>query len=333
MSKKDELLAQARKENVEVPEGSTKAEIQALLDKANVATPAEVAEEDVEKAGVQGVVEGATENSDAGKDEPDAVSEGSNREDQTVKPQADGIDGVERDHTPAATTADANDGDAAERIQPPVAANPLSAKATDEAYELNNQANPAATASEVKEAELEAFEEKTEIRKAESREVETELGTSTEEAAAARAGVDESRLEDPKQNREPKNEFEASNQKVTEEERQAAQEVSDMTTASRVEDAPTPTEQATTDAERTAGVNQGADIAAAIVQGLNGAKEDKTIKITSDSNVEPLFSLVRNKQTGEVMIRENATRTLSKVQLESLEEKESSLQDTEVEEL
>lgn len=339
MANKEELLAEAKKKNVAVPEGATKAEIQELLDGHNDAvadtdetTPAEQAEKDVQKSGVQGVEEGNTVNKIDDPEAPDAKSDGGNDEDQTVAPQADGVDGVERDHTPAGTTDEANDGEAAERLQPPVAANGLSADASDEAYEANTQVNPLATAQEVREAELEDNKEKVAVRLDESKEVETDLGSSEEEAAAARAGVQPEMLENPKQNREPKNVFEESNQKVTEEERQAAQEVSDMTTAARVEDSPEPNEQANADAERTAATNQGSDIAQAIVAGLK-ASDNKSFALQEDPGVEHRFSLVKNKQTGEVMIRENETNTLSKIQLMSLEEKEADVQSTEVEEL
>lgn len=342
MANKEELLAEAREKGVAVPEGATKAEVQGLLDEhnkqvednTNETTPAEQAAEDVDKSGVQGVSEGSTVNGDQDGDPsaPDAVSEGANDEDQTVAPQADGVDGVDRDHTPAGTTEEANQGEAEDRIQPPVAANPLSADSTDEAYAANNQVTPGQTPAEVRDAELEENADKVESRRAEAKEVETELGSSTEEAAAARAGVPEERLNDPKQNREPKNEFEASNQKVTEEERQAAQKVSDMTTAAREDEAPTPNESAHTDAERTAGTNQGSEIAAAIVAGLKESKNDN-FALQEEPGVDHRFTLVKNKQTGEVMIRENETGTLSKIQLLSLEEKEADVQATEVEEL
>lgn len=339
MSAKDDLIAEAKAKGLVVPEGATKAEVTEILNDhaKSVAdegkTPSETAAEDVDKSGVQGVSEGSTVNEGAGEGDPEAKSEGANDEDQTVAAQADGIDGVDRDHTPAGTTEEANsETEAGDRITPPVAANPLSADATDEAYNANNQVAPGTTPAEVRDAELQDNADKVETHKAEAKAVETELGTSTEEAAAARAGVDEARLNDPKQNREPKNEFEASNQKVTEEERQAAQEVSDMTTADRESEAPTPNEAAHTDAERTAGTNQGSDIAAAIVAGLKESKADN-FKLQAEPDVEPRFTLVKNKQTGEVMIRENETGTLSKIQLLSLEEKEADVQSTEVEEL
>jgi hypothetical protein len=133
------------------------------------------------------------------------------------------------------------------------------------------------------------------------------------------------------QNREPRNEFEQSNQKVTEEERQAAQKVSDMPTADRVENAPAPNEAANTDAAKTAETNQGADIAAALVQGLKDAKGGN-FELKADEGVDPRFSLVKNKE-GRVLIRENETGHLSEIQLKSIEEKEASIQDQEVEEL
>lgn len=336
MANREELNAEALKAGVENPESyETKADLQAAIDSANKAetTPAEQADKDVEKSGVQGVSEGSTVNEGVGEDEPDAKSDGANDEDQTVAAQADGIDGVDRDHTPAGTTEEANsETDAAERLQPPVAANGLSSEASNEAYEANTQVNPLASAQDVKQAELEDNAEKVDVRRDEAKVVETTLGSSEEEAAAARAGVDETRLEDPKQNREPKNEFEVSNQKVTEEERQAAQKVSDMTTQDRTEQAPEPSESAAADAQRTAETNQGSEIARAIAEGFKGSKDD-SFTLQGELGVEPRFTLVKNKQTQEVMIRENETGTLSKIQLLSLEEKESDIQKTEVEDL
>jgi len=78
--------------------------------------------------------------------------------------------------------------------------------------------------------------------------------------------------------------------------------------------------------------NAGADIAAAITQGLKGATE-KNFTLQRDQGVEPRFSVVKSKKTGEVMLRENESGTLSKIQLESIEEKEASIQGEEVEEL
>ncbi len=77
----------------------------------------------------------------------------------------------------------------------------------------------------------------------------------------------------------------------------------------------------------------GSEIAAAIAQGLKDSKQDKTIKIVVDRSVTPRFTVVKSRKTGEVMLRENESGVLSKVQLESIEEKQASLQGEEVEEV
>lgn len=78
--------------------------------------------------------------------------------------------------------------------------------------------------------------------------------------------------------------------------------------------------------------NAGSDIARAIAEGMKGATE-KNFQLKPDAGVEPRFAVVRSKATGEVMLRENGTGHLSKVQLESIEEKEASIQGQEVEEV
>lgn len=204
-----------------------------------------------------------------------------------------------------------------------------SKKTDDKIHESNVQVAPVATAADVKEAELKDTTKKVAARKEDAKVVETKLGTSPEEKAAERAGVADPVLDNEKQNREPKNEFEKENQKVTEQVRKAAQKESDMTTEKRVKNAAEPKELAKEDATRTTEVNQGEAIAAAITAGLAGAKEDKSIKIVTDDSVTPRFAVVKNKQ-GEVMLRENETGVLSRVQLESIEEKEASIQGQEV---
>ncbi len=368
MANRDELNAEAAKLGVENPESyETKADLQAAIDKANAdkagdndsststngdvgelqggepaepregeeTTPAEQAAKDIEKSGIQNTdVDGTTVNENAGEGEPDAKTDASNREDQTVATQADGVDGVDRDHTPAGTVAEANKTDAGERIEPPVSANGLSPESTDEAYNANNSTVPGETPSESKEREHSENADKEATRTAEAKAVDTELGTSEEEAAAARAGVQPERLSDPVNNREPKNEFEQSNQKVTEEERQAAQKVSDMTTAAREDEAPTPAEGAAADAQRSAATNQGNDIAEAIAAGFKRASDGRdNFELQPEEGITPRFSLVRNKSNGEVLLRDNGDGTLSQIQLKSLEEKENDLQGTEVEEL
>ena len=77
--------------------------------------------------------------------------------------------------------------------------------------------------------------------------------------------------------------------------------------------------------------NEGSDIAQAIAEGFKRSKED-SFELRADEGVENRFSLVKNKN-GEVMLRDNAEGTLSKLQLESIEEKEASIQDQDVTEL
>ena len=194
-----------------------------------------------------------------------------------------------------------------------------------------DQVSPVLTPAEVKESEHKANDETVEAHKAEAKEVDTKLGSSKEEAAAKRAKVSEERLDNPAQNREPQNEFEQANQKVTEKERVAAQKVSSMSTEDKIEKASTPNASAATDAERTTETNQGSDVAAAIRDGFKASKDD-SFALTEDPGVEHRFTLVKNKND-EVMIRENETGTLSKIQLLSLEEKEASIQEQEVTEL
>lgn len=79
--------------------------------------------------------------------------------------------------------------------------------------------------------------------------------------------------------------------------------------------------------------SQGSEIAKAISEGMKSAGKGRPIKIVADGSIESRFAVVRNKQTGEVMLRENATGTLSKVQLKSIEEKEAEVQEQEVEEI
>ena len=81
----------------------------------------------------------------------------------------------------------------------------------------------------------------------------------------------------------------------------------------------------------TPAASEGSQIAEAISQGLKDAKGSKNIKITVDKSVTSRFGVVKSKKTGEIMLRENETGVLSKVQLESLEEKEASIQGEEVE--
>lgn len=77
--------------------------------------------------------------------------------------------------------------------------------------------------------------------------------------------------------------------------------------------------------------NANADIATAIAEGFKRSKDD-TFVLVPEVGIDHRFSVVKN-QNGEVMLRENESGTLSKVQLESIEEKEASIQGQDVEEV
>ena len=79
--------------------------------------------------------------------------------------------------------------------------------------------------------------------------------------------------------------------------------------------------------------SEGSEIASAIAKGMENVGKGRPIKISADKSVQSVFSVVRSKTTGEVMIRENSTGVLSKVQLKSLEEQEASMQGEEVEDI
>ncbi len=134
---------------------------------------------------------------------------------------------------------------------------------------------------------------------------------------------------------------EAAEAKAAEEQRLADQKAAEAKAAEDAEVAAQQAEQARLEAEAKAEaaaksnvtpVSAGSEIASAIVEGLKNAGDKKRIKFASDRGVQHRFSVVKNKQ-GEIFVRENATQTLSRVQLESLEEKEASIQGQEVEDL
>ena len=85
------------------------------------------------------------------------------------------------------------------------------------------------------------------------------------------------------------------------------------------------------DEQKSSEANQSSEIAQAIAEGFKRSKED-SFELRADEGVENRFSLVKNK-SGEVMLRDNTDGTLSKLQLESIEEKEASIQDQEVTEM
>ena len=101
------------------------------------------------------------------------------------------------------------------------------------------------------------------------------------------------------------------------------------TTKTQVTEAKPPVDNK--DEQKSAEANQSSEIAQAIAEGFKRSKED-SFELRADEGVENRFSLVKNK-SGEVMLRDNTDGTLSKLQLESIEEKEASIQDQEVTEL
>lgn len=78
--------------------------------------------------------------------------------------------------------------------------------------------------------------------------------------------------------------------------------------------------------------SEGSEIAKAISEGLEKATGKKGFQVVVDDSVDHRFSVVKNAE-GEVLVRENETGVLSKVQLKSLEEKEASLQGQKVTEV
>ena len=78
--------------------------------------------------------------------------------------------------------------------------------------------------------------------------------------------------------------------------------------------------------------NEGSEIAQAISEGLKNATGKKGFEVVVDDSIEHRFAVVKNAE-GEIMIRENETGVLSKVQLRSLEEKQALLQSQKVEEV
>lgn len=84
--------------------------------------------------------------------------------------------------------------------------------------------------------------------------------------------------------------------------------------------------------EREQASSEAAVLAEAIKDSFGGSKKAKGFTVATDDSIVPQFAVVKNDD-GEVMIRENSTGTLSKVQLESLEEKQASLQNQKVQEV
>lgn len=85
--------------------------------------------------------------------------------------------------------------------------------------------------------------------------------------------------------------------------------------------APTPATPATGEAS---------ELASVLREAISGSKN---FQITVDENVKSRFSLVKDNETGEIMLRDNDEGTLSEIQMKSLEEKKADLLAREYEEL
>ena len=76
--------------------------------------------------------------------------------------------------------------------------------------------------------------------------------------------------------------------------------------------------------------SEASELASVLREAISGSKN---FQITVDKNVKSRFSLVRDNETGEIMLRDNDEGTLSEIQRKSLEEKKADLLAREYEEL
>ena len=76
--------------------------------------------------------------------------------------------------------------------------------------------------------------------------------------------------------------------------------------------------------------SEASELASVLREAISGSKN---FQITVDENVKSRFSLVKDSETGEVMLRDNDEGSLSEIQMKSLEEKKADLLAREYEEL
>ena len=76
--------------------------------------------------------------------------------------------------------------------------------------------------------------------------------------------------------------------------------------------------------------SEASELASVLREAISGSKN---FQITVDENVKSRFSLVKDSETGEVMLRDNDEGTLSEIQMKSLKEKKADLLAREYEEL
>lgn len=76
--------------------------------------------------------------------------------------------------------------------------------------------------------------------------------------------------------------------------------------------------------------SEASELASVLREAISGSKN---FQITVDENVKSRFSLVKDNETGEIMLRDNDEGSLSEIQMKSLEEKKADLLAREYEEL
>lgn len=76
--------------------------------------------------------------------------------------------------------------------------------------------------------------------------------------------------------------------------------------------------------------SEASELASVLREAISGSKN---FQITVDENVKSRFSLVKDNETGEIMLRDNDEGALSEIQMKSLEEKKADLLAREYEEL
>lgn len=80
----------------------------------------------------------------------------------------------------------------------------------------------------------------------------------------------------------------------------------------------------------TPATGEASELASVLREAISGSKN---FQIAVDENVKSRFSLVKDNETGEIMLRDNDEGTLSEIQMKSLEEKKADLLAREYEEL
>lgn len=83
-------------------------------------------------------------------------------------------------------------------------------------------------------------------------------------------------------------------------------------------------------APATPATGEASELASVLREAISGSKN---FQIAVDENVKSRFSLVKDNETGEIMLRDNDEGTLSEIQMKSLEEKKADLLAREYEEL